>query len=37
LFVQAFGVEVPEVLSVTVTLVPVGVKFTLPGPSVMLA
>lgn len=32
--VQAFGVEVPEMELVTVTLVPLGVKFTLPGPSV---
>ena len=35
--VQSFGVEVPESWSDTVTPVPLGVKFTFPGPSVMSA
>ena len=34
---QGFGVDVPEMLLVTVTPAPVGVKLTLPGPSVRLA
>ena len=37
LFVQGFGVEVPDWLFVTVTPVPVGVKFTAPGPKVTFA
>jgi hypothetical protein len=31
---QVFGVDPPEIELVAVTPVPLGVKFTLPGPSV---
>jgi hypothetical protein len=34
--VHGFGVDEPESLLLTVTPVPDGVKFTLPGPSVTL-
>ncbi len=36
LLVHGFGVLAPEILLVTFTFVPDGMKFTLPGPSVML-
>ena len=36
LLVQGFGVDEPDILLVTVTPVPDGVKLTAPGPSVTL-
>ena len=36
LSVQGFGVDMPEMRFVTVTPVPAGTKFTLPGPRVTL-